>query len=74
MTGIFHEPEHPRAVCIIGVVVVDVLEARGLPAGEDDHLAPKHLDEVPRLAALHHAHLRCLATQLVVHLVGDVQT
>ena len=72
--GIFHKPEHPGAVGIVGVVVVDVLEARGLPTGEDDHLATKHLDEMPRLAALHHAHLRCLATQLVVHLIGDVQT
>ena len=51
------DPEHPGPVGVVGVVVVDVLEARGLPAVEHRHLAAPQLDEVAGLAALDNADL-----------------
>ena len=45
-----------------------VPESRGLPAGEDDHFAAKHFDEMSWLAALNDPHLRRFPVQLIVHL------
>ena len=61
-----------RAV-VHGVVLLAVAEPGALAPVEHHELAPEHLDEVPRLVPLHHAHLHRAAPELLVVDPGGVQ-